>query len=74
MTEEAIPVYLRYVHNSSNIGGVTTVDGKYIKEKMLFRSASPDNITGKGYQKDPVPWIFPARHHLIRNYCKEKQY
>lgn len=44
-------VYLRSVHNFRDIGGVTTVDGKHIKEKMLFRSASPDNITGRDIRK-----------------------
>jgi protein tyrosine/serine phosphatase len=51
MTGEAMPVYLRSVHNFRDIGGVTTVDGKHIKEKMLFRSASPDNITGRDIRK-----------------------
>jgi len=46
-----MPVYLRSVHNFRDIGGVTTVDGKHIKEKMLFRSASPDNITGRDIRK-----------------------
>jgi len=51
MTGEAMQVYLRSVHNFRDIGGVTTVDGKHIKEKMLFRSASPDNITGRDIRK-----------------------
>jgi len=51
MTAENTPVYLKSVLNFRDIGGVPTVDGKHIKEKVIFRSASPDKITGREVRK-----------------------
>ena len=51
MTVETKPVYLKSVLNFRDIGGVSTVGGKHIKEKVIFRSASPDKITSRDVRK-----------------------
>lgn len=51
MTKETTPVFLRSVLNFRDVGGVPTVNGKHIKEKVIFRSASPDKITKEDVRK-----------------------
>jgi len=45
MTSEKIPPDIRSVLNFRDAGGIPASQGKRIREKMIFRSASPDKIT-----------------------------
>ncbi len=47
MASENQPIYIRSVLNFRDAGGLPTVDGKRIKERFIFRSAKPDNISRK---------------------------
>jgi protein-tyrosine phosphatase len=47
MASDSLPVKFESVLNFRDIGGISTVDGKRIKEKVIFRSANPDKISRK---------------------------
>jgi len=51
ITEKTTPVFLKSVLNFRDIGGVPTVDGKHVREKVIFRSASPDKISKEDIRK-----------------------
>lgn len=41
----------RTIRNFRDIGGAHTVDGKHIRQGMIFRSANPDNLSRKEIEK-----------------------
>jgi protein-tyrosine phosphatase len=47
MTSDSLPVKFESVLNFRDAGGISTTDGKRIKEKVIFRSANPDKISRK---------------------------